>query len=145
MNKFRSPCWPQQSVYKREDPFLLWITGHFLYHQIFESFVRVMYNQSIVFSKIWHTLLLSIWFLENHSTSLAAIHLKISCAKIDRHETTAMVLLDLSKAFDIWERGFFNWIKRAWVFILVTFNFFFFFLPFGILSIWRLSISLSNL
>ena len=80
-------------VYKAEDPCL------FVNYRP----ISLLPNFSKFFEKVMCNLLycFQFGFRKNHSTSLAFIHLinKISSA-IDRHEITAGVFLDLSKAFD---------------------------------------------
>lgn len=91
-------------VYKREDLFLLSITNPFLYYRIFRNFLRELVNR--VCSRIWHTLLLSIWFSEKPLYFFSCIYSpwdKLSPAT-DRHETTAGIFQDLSKAFDTIDR-----------------------------------------
>ena len=61
-----------------------------------------MYNRLIEFVEKYDILYCcQLGFWKNHSTSLASIHLinKIS-SEVDRHENTAGVFLDLSKACD---------------------------------------------
>lgn len=79
------------------------ITDPFLYYRIFRNFFeRVMYNWLIFVQKYDIHYCCQFDFRKNHSTSsIASIHLidKLSSAT-DRHETTAGIFQDLSKAFD---------------------------------------------
>ena len=90
-------------VYKSEDPCLFVNYRPIsLLSNFSKFFERVVYNRLIDFVQKYDILYnCQFGFRKNHSTALACIHLinKIASA-IDRHETTAGVFLDLSKAFD---------------------------------------------